>query len=82
MKWLGENWGAQGAQASTRALTEAPTGPMAHEAATAARHAAAGHGQHRLRRRPALPQTDRSNVTQPAGTAERGAGSAAETGRQ
>lgn len=82
MKWLGENRSAQGAQVTTHALTEAPTGPMAHEAATAARHAAAGHGQHRLRRRPALPQTDRSNVTQPAGTAERCACSAAETGRQ
>lgn len=82
MKWLGENWGAQGAQASTRALTEAPTGPMAHEAATADRHAAAGRGQYRPRRRSALLRTDRSNVTQTAGTAERGAGSAAETGRQ
>ena len=82
MRWLGENRGAQGTQEPSRALTEAPTGPMAHEAATAARHAAAGRGQHRPRRRPALPQTDRSNVTQPAGTAERCAGSAAETGRQ
>lgn len=82
MKWLGENWGAQGAQEATHALTEAPTGPMAHEAATADRHAAVRRGQHRLRRRPALPQTDRSNVTQPADTAERGTGSAAETGRQ
>ena len=82
MKWLGENRGAPGTQETTHALTEAPTGPMAHEAATAARHAAAGRGQHRPRRRPALLQTDRSNVTQPAGTAERGAGSAAETGLQ
>lgn len=82
MKWLGENRGAQGAQETTHALTEAPTGPMAHEAATADRHTAARRGQHRPRRRPTLPQTDRSNVTQPAGTSERGAGSAAETGLQ
>ncbi len=82
MRWLGENRGAQGTQEPTRALTEAPTGPMAHEAAPAGRHAAARRKHCITPRRPALPQTDRSNVTQPAGTAERGAGSAAETGRQ
>ncbi len=82
MKWLGENWGAQGAQASTRALTEAPTGPMAHEAAPADRHAAARRKHRPVPRRPALPQTDRSKLTQPADTAEPAAGRAAETGCQ
>lgn len=82
MRWLGENRGAQGTQEPSRALTEAPTGPMAHEAAPADRHAAARRKHCHAPRRPALPQTDRSNVTQPAGTAEPAAGSAAETGRQ